>query len=277
MAKNKKVKKSSTGFWVTLIFLILVIVWFFKPVTERFSIGLAHEDGKSAKFALITDLHSCYYGKDQKALLDRIEKENPDAILLGGDIFDDKLKDKNAKIFCEALAEKYPVYYVTGNHEYWSERVDEIKSYLRGIGVHVLEGDCETIKLNGLTFDICGVDDPTRLTKAEWKDQLNKAYEQTDESHVRILVTHRPEEVKTYEQYDFDLIVAGHAHAGQVRIPFINKGVYAPNQGFMCNYVSGLYDLSNGSKLVVSRGLARESTLLPRFFNHPEVVTIEIH
>ena len=76
--------------------------------------------------------------------------------------------------------------------------------------------------------------------------------------------------------YDFDLILAGHAHAGQIMIPFIKKGLYAPNQGIFAKYVSGTYSLENGSILIVSRGLARESTKAPRFFNHPEIVVIDL-
>ena len=90
-----------------------------------------------------------------------------------------------------------------------------------------------------------------------------------------ILLTHRPEQTDFYALYDYDLILSGHAHAGQIRIPFINIGLYAPNQGLFSKYVSGIYTLSNGSRLIVSRGLARESTPAPRFFNHPEIVVID--
>ena len=79
-----------------------------------------------------------------------------------------------------------------------------------------------------------------------------------------------------YEKYDFDLILAGHAHAGQLRIPFINRGIFAPDQGFMAKYINGVYKLPNNCTMVVSRGLARESTPLPRFFNRPQIVVIDI-
>ncbi|MBR1853426.1 MAG: hypothetical protein IJ794_09850 [Lachnospiraceae bacterium] len=102
-------------------------------------------------------------------------------------------------------------------------------------------------------------------------------FAQTDGRHLRILLSHRPEKVDLYAQYDFDLILTGHAHAGQFRIPWINEGVWAPDQGLMAKYVNGIYELSNGTLMEVSRGLARESTPLPRFFNHPEIVSIEIH
>ena len=276
MNKYAKNRKSRIIFFSVLgIFAVLwLISWI--PVTEHISFKKPSGDGNSVRLALITDLHSCYYGKNQNGLIKRIEKENPDLVLLGGDIFDDKLKDKNAEIATKRLAEKYPCYYVTGNHEYWSGRVPEIKDYLNSVGVKVLNGNCETVTVNGVTFDLCGIDDPTQLTGTVWREQIESARKACKDSHIKILLTHRPEPVYVYSQYHFDYIFSGHAHAGQIRIPFLKKGLYAPNQGFLAEYISGAYALSDGSTMVVSRGLARESTPAPRFFNHPEVVIIDL-
>ena len=276
-AGKKKKRRGRFIFYGILAVFFLSWIWSWIPVTERVRLDLLPGDGESVRIVLITDLHSCYYGREQSSLIRRVEKEDPDIILLGGDIFDDNLGEENARAFVEAVSEKYPCFYVTGNHEYWSERVPEIKEYLRKIGVTVLEGDCSTVSFGDVSIDICGVDDPTRLYISEWKEQLANAYELSDDTHVRILLTHRPEPVSVYDQYDFDLICAGHAHAGQIRIPFINRGLYAPNQGSMAEYISGTYELSNGSIMVVSRGLARESTPAPRFFNHPEVVVMDLY
>ena len=265
-----------TLFWGVIILLIAWSVYTWHPVTERISPDITKETWDGVRIVLVTDLHSCFYGKGQKSLIRRIDAEKPDILLLGGDIFDDKLGDENAKQLLEDMVSKYPCYYVTGNHEYWSRRVGEMKQYLESIGVNVLEGECETIDINGATLDICGVDDPTYMSGKDWTDQLQRAYEGTKENHIKILLTHRPEKTSEYEKYDYDLILSGHAHAGQFRIPFINKGLFAPDQGFMAGYVNGTYTLSNGSVLVVSRGLARESTPGPRFFNNPQIVTIDL-
>ena len=271
---NKIINIIRIIFWTAVGLLIVLTAYFFLPVTERFNL-LKEGDENAVRCVLVTDLHSCYYGKNQKNLIERIDKENPDIIFLGGDIFDDKIDDDNAVIFLEEISKKYKCFYVSGNHEYWSERCDEMKDKVRSLGITVLEGDCETIEINGKTIDVCGVDDPTRLTNSQFKEQLNKAYAKTSEDHYKILLTHRPEQTDFYALYDYDLILSGHAHAGQIRIPFINIGIYAPNQGLFSKYVSGIYTLSNGSRLIVSRGLARESTPAPRFFNHPEIVVID--
>jgi predicted MPP superfamily phosphohydrolase len=274
---KKKITKGRIIFYSLLAAFLVSwpITWI--PVTEKISLDLIPEEKGTVRIALITDLHSCYYGKNMKTLISMIDKQKPDLILLGGDIFDDKLSDKNTKIFMEAIVKKYPCYYVTGNHEYWSKRADEMKAYMESIGVNVLAGDCVTVTVNNVDIDICGVDDPYGKTEQQWTEQLDKAWSKTDESHLKILLTHRPEKVSVYEKYGFDLILAGHAHAGQFRIPFINKGVMAPDQGFMAQYVNGTYTLSNGSIMEVSRGLGRESTPLPRYFNNPEIVILDIH
>ena len=273
MTKNKHRKLIIC---IVLIILITLSIWSWFPVVERVSLDLVEGDSNRIRAVLITDLHSCYYGKDQNSLIDMVDDQKPDIVILGGDIFDDRLKDDNAKTATKRLSEKYPCYYVSGNHEYWSGRIDEMKSYLESIGVNVLDGDCESLNINGVSIDICGIDDPTYMIDREWKEQLDTAYSQTDESHLKILVSHRPERVDVYEKYDFDLILSGHAHAGQFRIPFINRGIFAPDQGFMAKYINGVYKLSNNSTMVVSRGLARESTPLPRFFNRPEIVVLDI-
>ena len=240
MGEMKNEKQRLRNKYIKIGLLSLFILWAISswiPVTERISLKIPGKVNEEVRIALITDLHSCYYGKDQEWLIRRVDRENPDVVVLGGDIFDDRLKDDNAKIAIRKLAVKYPVFYVTGNHEYWSRRVDEMKESVRNEGVPVLEGDCETISVKGTTLDICGVDDPTYMTDNEWNEQLQSAYDKTDRSHVKILVSHRPERVSAYEKYDYDLVLTGHAHAGQFRIPFINRGILAPDQGLMAEYV----------------------------------------
>ncbi len=272
MRSHRKVRLISAF----ILIILLASIWSWIPVTEIINVHIREENSPGFRIALVTDLHSCYYGAGQKSLIKRIDNEEPDIIILSGDIFDDKLNDDNSRSFLETIVNKYPCYYVTGNHEFWSGRADSIKEYLRSIGVYVLEGDCKSIESAGSFIDICGVDDPTYMSDSAWKEQIDRAYSETDPDHIRILVSHRPEKIDIYEQFDFDLILSGHAHAGQFRIPFINRGIFAPDQGFMASYVNGEYELSNGSILIVSRGLARESTPLPRYFNRPELVIINI-
>ena len=261
---------------VIAIVMIAATIWYEVPVTEHITISGEGKIGSPVRFALVTDLHSCYYGKEQSQLIKMIDKEKPDAILMSGDIFDDRLGQKNARIFIEGVADRYPCFYVTGNHEFWSKKEDEMKEFLASKGVTVLEGNARNISINGNDIDICGVDDPTYMTEPEWEERLDGADKESNSENYRILLSHRPEKVEVYAKYNFDLILCGHAHGGQWRIPFTKRGVAAPNQGLLPAYVDGLYELDNGSKMIVSRGLARERMPYPRFFNHPEVVIIDI-
>ena len=106
------------------------------------------------------------------------------------------------------------------------------------------------------------------------KDTVKQLQALLDGERFSILLSHRPERVEDYAASGFDLVAAGHAHGGQVRIPGLLNGLLAPNQGLFPKYAGGLYDLG-GTELAVSRGLSI-NPLLPRVFNPPEIVVVEI-
>lgn len=228
------------------------------------------------RLVLLTDLHSCAYGAGQRKLLDAVEAQHPDLVLLGGDIVDDdpSLDEENAWTVVRALAERYPTFYVTGNHEFWGGRPEELKRRMEAYGATVLEGACETVIFQGQPLGICGVDDPA-VGKESWEVQLDRAAAEADPDYFNILLTHRPERVDRYEGRGFDLILAGHTHGGQWRIPGLLNGLLAPNQGFFPQYAGGRYQIGE-SALIISRGLARESTRIPRLFDPPEVVVVDV-
>ena len=261
-----------------LAILSAIGVWSSLPCVESHSIGIDGGiiKGEPLRFAVISDLHSCRYGEGQRTIVDAVRGVRPDAILLVGDIADDKLDDKNAAIVIRQLAADFPCFYVTGNHEYWSGRVDEMKAWIRDAGAVVLEGDVRTIELKGTMVDICGVDDPTYISGA-WDDQLMTAHAKSNPGHLRILLSHRAERAAVYARYDFDLVVSGHLHGGQVRLPGFNVGLYSPawsHRRVFPRYSGGVYALNEKTFFAVTRGLARESTPLPRFFNHPEIMVV---
>ena len=235
---------------------------------------------KPMRIALITDLHSCKYGAGQKTLIDAVDKEKPDMILLGGDIFDDEIPDDNTKIFLSAIAKKYPCYYVTGNHEYWSMRVNEMLDWLRAHGIEDIGGKTIRTSVNGNDISLSGLNDPdeARYTGEGdgMKAELGRAMNERDDTAFTMLLTHRPSFVNLYKDAGFDLVLAGHAHGGQWRIPGLLNGVFAPDEGFFPKYAGGFYHFDNGGEMIVSRGLARESTRIPRLFNRPELVIVNL-
>lgn len=220
------------------------------------------------RLAVLSDLHSCRYGEGQKTLLDAVSVQSPNAVLLAGDIVDDTLPEENAWTAVKALAAAYPCFYVTGNHEWWTDNIGRIYRQMEEYGVTVLRGESVSLTLNGQPVAVCGIDDPDSGQSVR---QLEAVGGSIKEDTFTVLIFHRPERFDFYRQYSFDLVVCGHAHGGQWRIPGILNGVYAPGQGLFPSCAGGRYDFGGGTMLV-SRGLARESTRIPRVFNRPEIV-----
>lgn len=258
------------------IFIALVITLMGVGLDHRLSVvNYKIEDARiqqPVRIALVADLHSCNYGKNQQNLTQVIEESKPDIVLLAGDIVDDSMPEKKAWEFFDWLQGRYPSYYVTGNHEYWIDDVERVKQKIGEYQVDVLEGEKREIEIRGQRIDIFGVDDPL-VGETQWQNQMRLIRSQIQPEVFSVLVTHRPER---YEQYrDFSLSVAGHAHGGQWRIPGLLNGLLAPNQGLFPKYAGGLYEFEKYT-MIVSRGLARESTRIPRFYNRPEYVVIDL-
>lgn len=228
------------------------------------------------RVAVLTDLHACRYGKSQKQLVAAVAAQNPDLVVMCGDIVDDepRMEEWRALLTVKKLADRWPVYYASGNHEYRTGRLAEIKQLVAACGAVVLDGDCVNAAAGGQMVQIGGIDDP-ETGEENWQDQLSAASGSLDGSHFSILLTHRPERVSDYAGSGFDLVLAGHAHGGQWRLPGLINGVLAPNQGMFPAYAGGHYEIGNAT-LIVSRGLARESTRVPRLFNRPELVVVDI-
>ena len=261
-------------------------VWYEMPEVTEYAVAVAGAKVPAGgiRLAVVSDLHSCRYGSGQRALVEAVKVRNPDAVLLVGDIFDDRLPDDNARAFVAAVAADYPCFYVLGNHEYWSERIPEIEEFLLGCGVTVLRGRVQTVGIGGAEIDFCGIDDPTYMVDGAWLGQLAAVAAEARPTHLKVLLSHRAEYAGEYEGRGFDLVLSGHLHGGQWRIPFSGLGVCGPTSGgpalserrLFPRRAGGAYALEGGGTMVVSRGLARESTPLPRFFNHPELVIVNV-
>ncbi len=263
--------------WAVLIPVFLIISDMrLKTVVYTVNTGkLEHP----VRLALITDLHSCWYGKEQQTLISAVNAQEPDIVLLGGDIFDDGHSYKNAELTLQYLSAQYPCYYVTGNHEFWSEDIESIINIVEPYGITILQGDYADIEAGEQRLRLFGVDDPDVTVYCQGStnilQQLNRIREKIDPDCCNVLLSHRPELSDIYKRYGFDLVLSGHAHGGQWRIPGILNGLYAPNQGLFPQYAGGRYDFDWGT-MIVSRGLARESTPAPRLFNRPELVIIDL-
>ena len=231
------------------------------------------------RIAHMSDLHNSELGNDNEKLLDMLREAKPDIIAITGDLIDSRHTDIDIALqFTKAAMEIAPCYYVTGNHEARVSVYDELKAGLIEQGVVVLEDAATEISLDGDTITLIGVNDPSYQTDYLFGDSetvMNgKLQEISDaENEFTVLLSHRPELFEIYADNNMDLVLSGHAHGGQFRLPFAG-GLVAPNQGLFPKYDAGLYTEEN-TNMIVSRGIG--NSILPfRFNNRPEVILIEL-
>lgn len=231
------------------------------------------------RIAHVSDLHNAEMGKDNEKLLDMLRETEPDIIAITGDIIDSRNTDIDVALqFTKDAMEIAPCYYVTGNHEARVSEYDELKAGLIEQGVVVLEDATTEISLDGDTIILVGLNDPSYQTDYLFGDSQTvmngKLQEITAaENEFTVLLSHRPELFEIYADNNMDLVLSGHAHGGQFRLPFVG-GLVAPNQGLFPKYDAGLYTEEN-TNMVVSRGIG--NSILPfRFNNRPEVILIDL-
>lgn len=227
----------------------------------------------NTKIVHISDLHSCFYGKNMKNLVNQIYRENPDIVVLTGDIFDEVIDNNNSLVFLEAIAPKYTCYMVAGNHEDACRQWNEYKNIISDYGVKILEGDTFIIDNSNITISGASKSYSKGIS---FEESLNRCKNNVSNDTYNILLAHYPSRVDEYQKNsNFDLILCGHAHGGQWRIPYLVNGLYAPNEGLFPQYAGGRYKLDNG-EMIVSRGLSRIKQIIPRIFNNPELVVINL-
>lgn len=230
--------------------------------------------------AQISDLHNKMFGDNQKYILAKLKSIDPDIIVITGDIIDRRKYDLYAAVmFVKGAVKIAPVYYVTGNHEAWSKDFDNTKVWLIESGAIFMDDTDVVLTKGDSSIKILGVSDPDFLT-SEY-DQGNDVSKMTkqlakwsQDKSFKVLLSHRPELFDLYSKNNMDLIFAGHAHGGQIRIPFVGALV-APDQGWFPKYTSGRYT-KGSSTMYVSRGLG--NSIFPiRINDKPEIVVVRLH
>lgn len=279
---NKKIKR------IILIIGILVGISIFLylqnnliSITEvKITSSKIPSSFKGYKILQISDLHNKKFGDNQDVLIQKVKSINPDIIAITGDLIDSKSyhAEMSMQVIRE-LVKEYPVYFVTGNHEKWSGKYNSLEKKLKKQHVTVLRNEHVIIQKGGHEINLLGIDDPEFNTGdidegSIVKDTIVKAKIETLPDRYNVLLSHRPEFLEEYAEEKVDLVLSGHAHGGQVRLPFIG-GLVAPNQGILPKYTAGLYEQQNTS-MIVSRGLGN-SIIPQRVFNRPEIVVVQLN
>mgnify|MGYP002516554763 FL=1 len=264
--------------------LLVLIVWtaWGNTALERNTYTISSRELPDAfdgyRIAQVSDLHNAEFGEGNQRLLKMLREAEPDMIAITGDLIDSrKTNIVVALAFAKEAVKIAPCYYVSGNHEARVSEYQDLKTGLEEAGVTVLDDAQVKIEVSGESITVIGVNDPSfhadyLTSDAEVMDRKLSELSSEDAGFT-ILLSHRPELFDTYVAHDMDLVLTGHAHGGQFRLPLIG-GLIAPNQGLFPKYDAGLY--SDGStNMIVSRGLG--NSIIPfRFNNRPEVVLIEL-
>lgn len=260
---------------VLAILVVLTLIALDERLTLRTYTVASPKLTAEVRLAVVTDFHSSDNADDVATM---VASCAPDAVLMVGDMFDDDTQNRPTErtlSLMRQLSALYPCYYVSGNHEAWTGEMDALYQQTEEAGVTVLRMSSGVLTVRGQRIALCGVPDPYEMVLSgapDTEEQLRQALEDVDSADFTVLLAHRPELLAKYAQFPLDLVVSGHAHGGQVRIPGVLNGLYAPNQGWFPKLAGGAYT-QDGTTLIVSRGLAVR-TRLPRIFNRPEVVLV---
>lgn len=269
----RKIKITKKRVIIAAIVLVAVAVFCFIQnnwlVVSEYSYNsdkLNEYDG--FRIVQISDLHNAKFGPNNKWLIDKIKARQPDIIVITGDIADANHTNLDTAVeFCNEAAKICPCFYITGNHELWLD--DDEQSYLyEGIeksGVKILQN--EIFSLND-EIELIGLGD-----ESLYNGTLEALEPKFDRNKLNLLLAHEPQYFDDYCACGPDLILVGHAHGGQVRLPFVG-GLVAPDQGFLPEYTEGEF-VKGDTKLIISRGLGN-SVIPLRVFNLPEIVVVTL-
>lgn len=271
--KTKTVKKRLICLAVVLA--VLLFCWFenkYLTVTcYTYESSKVPQAFDGFRIVQISDLHNASFGTGNKNLLEKIRELAPDIIVITGDIADANHTSLDTAIdFAGGAAAICPTYYITGNHEDWLEE-DERARLIEGLldaGVICLEDRCERIERDGSAFLLVGIYDGSLLNGT-----LRELAQDLEEDELKILLAHEPQYIDKYSRSGMDLVLTGHAHGGQFRLPFTG-GLVAPGQGFFPEYTEGAHVMGD-TTMIVSRGLG--NSIIPvRLFSLPEIVCVDL-
>ena len=280
----RKIKNRTTIILVMLLISIMVswVIWGNLSV-ETTKLTVTSKDLTEAfdKFSIahISDLHNAEYGKNNEKLIDILEAESPNIIAITGDLIDSNHTNLEVALsFAQQAVKIAPCYFVTGNHEAWiGSQYEELKTSLQNTGITVLQDEAIELNYGDVCIQLIGLNDPDF---SERDRLLSESILEAKLSQVNIsdgftiLLSHRPEYFNVYQNKNIDLVLSGHAHGGQFRLP-LGGGVIAPGQGLFPKYDAGAYT-ENGTTMIVSRGIG--NSIIPvRINNPPEIVIIELN
>lgn len=225
------------------------------------------------KIVQLSDLHGAEFGEDGMELADKVGSLEPDMIALTGDFVTDEGDLAAVEKLAARLVKLCPVYFVSGNHEFGSGLAVKVRNILERAGVKYLSNEYLTISRGEDGILLGGVEDPLAYADMLSPDELAQKMNDAAPDAFKILLGHRNYWMTEYPELPVDLIFCGHAHGGLIRIPGVG-GLIGTDRRLFPDFDAGEYN--NGRyTLIVSRGLGN-SVPIPRVFNRPEIVCVEL-
>lgn len=225
------------------------------------------------KIVQLSDLHGAEFGEDGMGLVEKVKELEPDIIALTGDFVTDEGDLAAVEKLAARLTELCPVYFVSGNHEFGSGLAVKVRNILERAGVKYLSNEYLTISRGEDGILLGGVEDPLAYADMLSPDELAQKMNDAAPDAFKILLGHRNYWMTEYPELPVDLIFCGHAHGGLIRIPGVG-GLIGTDRRLFPDFDAGEYN--NGRyTLIVSRGLGN-SVPIPRVFNRPEIVCVEL-
>lgn len=229
----------------------------------------------------VTDLHDAVFGDGQSELLQKIREQDPDLIALTGDFTGEKDADpENAIRFLEKLPDIAPSFYVTGNHEYrlTEEHYTKLIDGIVNAGIIFLNNRTREVERDLDRIQVIGVEDPALMGeqhRALDGAKLAKEIKDTafDPVMFTVLLVHRPEHLHVYAEAGVDLVLCGHSHGGQMRLPLVGA-FYVPSQGLFPKYDRGLFS-EGRTQMFICSGLGN-SVVNKRMLCPPEIAVITL-
>ena len=230
--------------------------------------GKEKSNGDDFRIVQVSDLHGVEFGKDNIILLNEIIKLHPDLIAVTGDIiYGYEPNPESAVKFLEECLKFSKVAFVTGNHEttFTGEILDTMLRVFENMGVLVLDNETVEFEKDGKKISVTGVGE---------RNLICGNIKPNEEENFSVLLAHIPHFCEFYEQAGYDMVLTGHAHGGQFRLPITHTPFVAPGQGLFPKYTEGSYKVGK-TEVFVSRGLGR-SVVPYRLFNRPELCVYDI-
>ena len=278
--EKKKEKWHALITIVVIIVATVIILGNYDVETYKYNIKSEKipESFDGFRIAQVSDLHNAEFDKYNSTVLQPIFLSRPNIIVITGDMIDSRNTDVDVALsFAQKAVNIAPVYYINGNHESRvPEEYEELKKGLIEAGITVLENESVDITVGEDTITLIGINDPGfRMELVDDTMEQNVAHQLMkvipDNDNYKVILAHRPEYFDVYAG-NVDLVLSGHAHGGQFRIPLVG-GLVAPGQGFFPEYYEGSY-IKDNTEMIVSRGVG--NSIIPfRINNKPEIIVAE--